>query len=533
MIKIKAGSIITKDVFFLAFLAVFATIVLSNSSVEQTFIYDPDEGYESIKAVLLLKGFSLYHQIWSDQPPLFTIILAFWFKLFGFSIYAGRLLVFIFSILLLWTFYHILKNLHSRICAWAGVIFLSLSTIYLRLSVSVMAGIPSLFLVMASIYCLILYRESHSRSLLILSATLFALSLQIKFFTIFLLPLFVLEIIFSYPKNGKSNSLPSILLWLGGVLAVYLAVFFIFFRFNFTEAARQLFLPHLKQPNVPCSNFSLIAKMMITDYDIILLALIEIILIIKQRKWQFLLPVLWLASALIILMVWRPVWYHYYLLISIPLRIPHKYTGMLESLEGKTFPSQTAVVRELLKYKPYTRWIVTDNPIFAFYANIRVIPELAVISHKRNFIDENSQDFFLRILNKYRPELILLNKPYFYGSKIISYIKKNYTNVYQNRIAFSAPVFNTWRFSYGKNPLFRLFSIREKYTLEARFSNYIWKANIKDSLEYKSPQGFYCLFLSFPHQHFPSSLTQKNKTIQTTHINLYLRKDIARKILKD
>ncbi len=570
MIKIKASSLITKNIFLLAFLAVFITIVLSNPLVKQTFVYDPDEGYESIKAILLLKGFSLYHQIWSDQPPLFTVILAFWFKLFGFSIYAGRLLVFIFSILLLWAFYHTLKNLHSRICAWAGVIFLILSAAYLRLSVSIMIGTPSLSLSMVSIYCLILYRKSHSKDPLILSAILFAFSLQIKFFTIFLLPLFILEIIFSYPKNGKSNSLSSILLWLGGVLAVYLTVFFIFFHFNFTEAARHLFLPHLKQPNVPYSNFSLIAKMMITDYDILLLALIGIILIIKQRKRQFLLPVLWLASALIILMVWHPVWYHYYLLISLPLcwlagigiselfnnkktflfwitvsliilailRIPHKYTRMLESLEGKTSSSQTAVVKELLKYKPYTRWIIADNPIFAFYTGMQVIPELALISYKRSFINEEGEDFFLDILNKYRPELILLNNPHYYSLKIISYIEKNYTNVYQDGIICPVSAFIVRLFSYSKDPLSRLFntlfSVREKYTLKEGFLNYyMWKANIKDSLEYKSPQGYYYLFPAFPHQHPFFSLTQKNKIILTTPLKLYLRKDIARKILKN
>jgi len=569
MIKIKAGSLITKDIFFLAFLVVVITIVLSNPSVEQTFVYDPDEGYESIKAILLLKGFSLYHQIWSDQPPLFTVILAFWFRLLGYSIYYGRILILIFSGVLLWTFYQTIKNLQGRICAWAGVIFLTLSTVYLRLSVSIMIGIPSLSLSMASIYCLSLYRKSHSKGPLILSAFLFALSLQIKFFTIFLLPLFVLEIVFSCSKNGKNNSLSSILLWLGGVLAVYLTVFFIFFRFNFTEAARQLFLPHLKQPNVPCSNFSLIAKMIITDYDIALLALIEIILIIKQRKWQFLLPILWLASALIILMVWRPVWYHYYLLISIPLcwlagisiselfnnkkiflwiitsliilailRIPHKYTRMLESLEGKTSSSQTAVVKELLKYKSYTRWIITDNPIFAFYTDMQVIPELALISWKRSFISEEDTNFFLNILNKYRPELILLNNPHYYSLKIISYIEKNYTNVYQDGIICPVSAFIVRLFSCNKDPLFKLFnalfSAREKYTLKEGFLNYyMWKANIKDSLEYKSPQGFYYLFPAFPHQHPLSSLTQKNKTIPTTPLKLYLRKDIVKKILKD
>jgi len=467
----------------------------------------------------------------------------------------GRVLTFIFSLLFLWAFYHTLKHLHGQICAWAGVIFLILSAVYLRLSVSIMIGIPSLSLAMTSIYCLTLYRKSYSRNLLILSAILFAFSLQIKFFTIFLLPLIVLEIIFSCPKNKKNNSvLCSALLWLGSVLTVYLTIFFIFFHFDFSEAARQLFLPHLKQPNVSYNNLSLIVRMIITDYDIAFLALIGIALIVKQKEWRLLLPVSWLISALMILMMWRPIWYHYYLLISIPscwlagisisrlfnnkkglsfwitvgltifaiLRIPHKYTIMLENLESKTSSSQTTVVKELLKYKPYTHWIVTDNPIFAFYADMQVVPELAVISDKRDFISKKDENSFLRILNKYQPELILLNKPYLYSPKIISYIEKNYTTVYQDKVTFSVPIFVEKQFK-----LFNiLFSIKKKNAFEGGVLNYyIWKANIKDSLEYKACAGYYHFF-----QHLPPYFTQKNKAILTTFIKLYLRNDIAKKI---
>jgi hypothetical protein len=45
--------------------------------LKETFEYDPDEGVNVIKASLYSKGFSLYDEIWSNQPHLLTYILSY------------------------------------------------------------------------------------------------------------------------------------------------------------------------------------------------------------------------------------------------------------------------------------------------------------------------------------------------------------------------------------------------------------------------------------------------------------------------
>jgi hypothetical protein len=342
---------------------------------------------------------------------------------------------------------------------------------------------PARAFAMLSIYCVTLYRKSPSKRLLALSGVFMALSLQSKLITAFLIPLIVLEIaqgkwLTLKDKKRLIHCLPPLLLWFSSFLVVYLSIFMIFFHFDFAAIIQHLIQPHLKKIEVPGCNFFLILKTMSTDCDIALLALMGIILLIRQRKWQFFFPVLWLVVAFAILLKHRPIWAHYYLLVSIPiswlaaisfneffvsmrnkgtqrinkptridiflrlltvviiiltiLRLPGKYNRMKRDVCCGTTPEEHQIVELLLRYKKFTRWIFTDRPIFAFYANILTPPELNVVSDKRNFRDSISQDYCINNLEKYKPELILLEerKDYtFYGPQVISYIERNYIKV--------------------------------------------------------------------------------------------------------
>ena len=61
----------------------------------------PDEGLNLMKAALVVEGFSLYSEIWSDQPPLLTYILTAVHRAAPFSVEAARAVILGFSGLLL------------------------------------------------------------------------------------------------------------------------------------------------------------------------------------------------------------------------------------------------------------------------------------------------------------------------------------------------------------------------------------------------------------------------------------------------
>src|SRR5262245_24623627 len=70
-------------------LLVFAWLVWVNAS-GQVFEFDPDEGNNVIKALLVKEGYQYGTQIWTDQPPLFSYLLLPFFALFGQTMDVAR-----------------------------------------------------------------------------------------------------------------------------------------------------------------------------------------------------------------------------------------------------------------------------------------------------------------------------------------------------------------------------------------------------------------------------------------------------------
>lgn len=90
----------------------------------------------------------------------------------------------------------------------------------------------------------------------------------------------------------------------------------------------------------------------------------------------------------------------------------------------------------VLKYRESTHWVFTDRPIYAFYANLPVPPEIAVMSYKRLNSGDLSLDDLLKILQTYHPEQIVLarwTQIIRSDSKISAYINKNYIKTYENQ----------------------------------------------------------------------------------------------------
>ena len=305
----------------LIIIIIFLTLI-THIPINKTFEYNFDEGTNIIKSTLILNGYSLYKEIIDDQPPLFMIILTYWLKIFGTNIPNGRILVLIFSFLLLSSFYGTIKIYQGKVCALTAVIFLILSNIYLKASISLMIDIPALSTAMISIYYLTLFKKTSSKNLLILSALFFAVSLQIKLYAVFLLPLVIYELIKGNPAfliSKKHTNLTILTIWITSFLLSYIPLILIFFSFDFLKIFQYLLYPHAKMIRYPGNNFLIILKSITKDYDFFLLAIAGCILIIKQKLQKSVFPILWLTIATLILINHSPLWEHYYLLISIPI----------------------------------------------------------------------------------------------------------------------------------------------------------------------------------------------------------------------
>jgi hypothetical protein len=112
-----------------------------------------DEGTNLMKARMVQEGYLLHRDIWSDQPPFFTLCLAWAFDLFGESVLVARSVVVAFACLALASTAWMARLLGGRVSSLVAVVFLAFSPQFLELSRSVMIGLPAHALATLSMAC--------------------------------------------------------------------------------------------------------------------------------------------------------------------------------------------------------------------------------------------------------------------------------------------------------------------------------------------------------------------------------------------
>ncbi len=152
--------------------ALFFLLVILVFPLWQSFQIDADEGVNLGKALLVEQGFELYSEIWSDQPPVLTYLLAGAIRVFGYNVPISRLLIVAFASLLVWAFFQILEKRLGKGFAITRAILLVLSNPFTRLSYAVMIGLPAIALATLSLYAIIRWQEEKKTLWLLVSGTM-------------------------------------------------------------------------------------------------------------------------------------------------------------------------------------------------------------------------------------------------------------------------------------------------------------------------------------------------------------------------
>ena len=157
--------------------------------------HDTDEGINLMKALLVTKGYRLFRDIWSDQPPIFTLMLAGQFKAFGPSVEGGRLLVILLASVLLWSLYETVRRFEGACAAIAAAVLVIASANFIKLSCTVMIGLPAIAFGMVAVWTAVEAQRASalaaSRWWLMGSAVAMALAIQTKGFALTLVPAIV------------------------------------------------------------------------------------------------------------------------------------------------------------------------------------------------------------------------------------------------------------------------------------------------------------------------------------------------------
>jgi 4-amino-4-deoxy-L-arabinose transferase-like glycosyltransferase len=428
------------------------------------FEFDHDEGINAIKALLNLKGYSLYSDVWNDQPPLFTFMLAVWLRVFGINVVVGRVLVICFSATIIWLTIQYLRRYYGDLHSVLGVLLVMMLPYYLRLSVSIMIGLPSISLALLSFFGLTLWHKSGKLGWLIVSSFTLGLSIMTKLFTGILVPLFLAGILISGVISYRQNKdwfqayKPSILWLVGLSLVCGFCILFVvkienisqIIQVHLSAGSSEYFSTYLENRSARYLMF------MQESWPIFVLALIGGISACFSREWTAVYLVGWVVIGSIFLYINTPFWYHHQLLVTVPSAIlaaiaagdaVQKGQNFLRSRKVSilgiilalvsivflalsfvtripntlreldfTFPNlgeistedfaEYEILASIWNYADETNWIYTDRPIFAFRAQLPVPPYLAVVSKKRLAAGGLSDNQILEILTEYKPEQI-------------------------------------------------------------------------------------------------------------------------------
>lgn len=425
------------------------------------FQYDPDEGLNLIRGMLVYLRYPLYTSVSSDQPPLFTHMLVWLFNFTGFETIPARVLVLCFAALLIWSCTKMVQLSWGNLAALLFLPIIMMADYFVRLSVSIMIGLPAIAMACLSVLLIMFWHNDKKTYWLVLSGFSLALSIMIKLFTGFLIPI-VLSGIFltslrKYREKGFNWTIfRSVCIWgvSFGTLTLFLLTILVG-PHNFLQLIR----PHLSANSIKdFQDYGLSINYQLTPLILYLsMGLPGIYFLFKKRLSLFVYIPVWIGTAYLLLNIQKPVFFHHHLLIVIPaamlsaggisegihtlrknsswhqfIQIPSlisllsivlfiitssyyfpKSDASFNGIGGFFDKNQTKneqIIQGMEKYKDKTNWIVTDLPIYAFNIERPVPPILATFSFKRMITGNLTQTTILDSMKKYDPEQVLIGR---------------------------------------------------------------------------------------------------------------------------
>ncbi|RME94995.1 MAG: hypothetical protein D6766_04415 [Verrucomicrobia bacterium] len=264
-----------------------------------------------------------------------------------------------------------------------------------------------------------------------------------------------------------------VLAWLGGAVGVFGLIMWLWYQ----PGTWAVFLgSHFSAGTVAGAVEQEVVfewTMLQEDVGLVAAGLGGLALLAGMRRREALLPAAWLLTVALVHQVHRPFWPYYRLHFAIPLA----WLGGLGVVEGgralwRRFPPRSrrewvgfglgwlvwslvvsaaltlapekawwelrrlrraplvaeedrvAVLRELA---PRARWIFTEDRLSAFWAGLPIPPELAVIPRKRWWSGQITPEEVRRCLERYRPELVLLEEWQVKRYELAPYLEAHYT----------------------------------------------------------------------------------------------------------
>ncbi|MEM1429596.1 MAG: glycosyltransferase family 39 protein [Pseudomonadota bacterium] len=417
----------------------FALIAALATRYWQGYEFDTDEGINLSKAALVAAGYHPYADIWNDQPPLLTYALAIVHTQFGGSVAWARTLILFAASMLLVAVFAMLRASHGRGAAWFGVLVLAGTTVFLELSVSVMVGLPALSVMMWAL-CFALSPGAHRGLNLVVAGALFAVSLQIKFFTFLAAPALLLAALWPDSRTPFRPVRDVALLTAGfgaALAALVLALG--------VPLMGQLVSPHVESDLRDTYSFWASLGEVREDLGenvwVLVLAVLGVAYCVRTRERTGLALTILSVVALIAFCLHTPVNYHHALVYLLPLAglagigaervrlrlaayAPHwRYLAGAAGL-GLVLAGGIAAFPQIADGDPHGprvaaalaarqapgEWAVSDRPMDTYRSGMLMPPPLAVYSKKRLRAGNLTAATLIDAIDRYAPGVVIFRR---------------------------------------------------------------------------------------------------------------------------
>lgn len=412
-----------------------------------------------MKGFLCYKGFSLYTQIWNDQPPVSTILLSWAFMFFGPSVLVARLVAAGFGLLLFGAFYQLVRQRSGTWSALLAVFFLAASPGVLQHSVAVMLEVPAIGTALLSAWLLFRWGRRSHWGWLWASGAVMGVALQVKLTAVVVAPAVVSELVLlaqAHRSNAKwRTAFRDALQWAVAVGILFAVIGLIWGNRSYEMSWKSHFMEHpvpgLKSPD----EYRFQPTVFLDHAECVAAAVVGLLLVTRQRRWrEAAFPIVLLSTALVVHALHRPWWTYYYLHLAVPLAwLAGLATGEVIRVVGQLWSARTVrlaspvtwqwvglsvltalalamaearleagvkhlrqsprasaspVLARMIDYADRTRWIYAQPVIYPFHARLAVPPELAVVMLKRFWSGQITTREIVDVCRRYQPEQLLL-----------------------------------------------------------------------------------------------------------------------------
>lgn len=433
------------------------------------FEFDPDEGNNVIKALLVAEGHAYGTEIWTDQPPLFTYFLLPAFQLFGRTMDVARAVVSVSSAALIFGLYEALRRSLGHVGGLAGVGLLLTSALYVPLSVSVMIGMPSVAcLTLGVMLAGEVGRLRGPRAWLAAAGAgaLAGAAVGIKLFALPVVPV-VLVLASASGASASAGAIsgetePRPLGWArlkraglaagafsGGLLAMLLLAMAPLLIAGTWSGLVDTHQAARDRAGGDMDGLSTLTRFVSDDPVLFSLALLGSLVALGRRNFGALAWLAWLAAATLALLDHSPVWPHHRLLLTVPAaalaaqvfpqHLPEALPRAVRTASRFVLPALALfavalavtskgrldamrrppawtnsdtdwqVFEEFARYAEHSTYVAAARPTYAFRAGRPVPPDLAVTSWKRFRVGLLTNKQVAEDVTKAKPETILLS----------------------------------------------------------------------------------------------------------------------------